>query len=241
MRPLHGECPANAKNFVDFVDNFQQKLQFARRCVRKRSCNTVTKNTQDFRRKFIIPLNAPPQFQISEFEYAANDRLRNGAHDLLPSRRNKSTEQFARRRNATAQSGNISHYRACSVSAVNANAWHDQEQTIGTEYPPVPRDHRKHHINATLRRGDRDRQAGSKMPQSTGSLPLYAAYTHDPRQDKSAQTANDTVRVPWRSATSDDRTCAVVVSIAQTPNFAAPCISAFTAALKEFTFDRHAL
>ena len=117
-------------------------------------------------------------------------------HDLLPSRRNKSTEQFARRRNATAQSGNISHYRACSISAVNANAWHDRGQTIGTEYPPVPRDHRKHHINATLRRGNRDRQAGSKMPQSTGSLPLYAAYTHDPRQDKSAQTANDTARVP---------------------------------------------
>ena len=162
-------------------------------------------------------------------------------HDLLPSRRNKSTEQFARRQNATAQNGNISHYRACSVSAVNANAWHDRGQTIGTEYPPVPRDHRKHHINATLRRGNRDRQAGSKMPQSTGSLPLYAAYTHDPRQDKSAQTANDTARVPWRSATSDDRTCAVVVSIAQTPNFAAPCISAFTAALKAFAFDRHAL
>ena len=53
MRPLHGECPANAKNFVDFVDNFQQKLQFARRCVHKRLCNTVAKNTQDFRRKFI--------------------------------------------------------------------------------------------------------------------------------------------------------------------------------------------
>lgn len=98
-------------------------------------------------------------------------------HDLLPSRRNKSTEQFARRRNATPQNGNISHCRACSVSAVNANAWHDRVQTIGTEYPPVPRDHRKHHINATLRRGNRDRQAGSKMPQSTGSLPLYTACT----------------------------------------------------------------
>lgn len=121
-------------------------------------------------------------------------------HDLSPSRRNKSTEQFARRRNATAQNGNISHYRACSVSAVNANAWHDREQTIGTEYPPVPRNHRKHHINAKLRRGNRDRQAGSKMPQSTGSLPLYAAYTHDMRQYKSAQTAKRhsarTLRIP---------------------------------------------
>ena len=53
------------------MDNFQQKLQFARRCVHKRLYNTVAKNTQDFRRKFIIPLNAPPQFQISEFECAA--------------------------------------------------------------------------------------------------------------------------------------------------------------------------